>query len=107
MFLQSRSTDVQPQINGRSAIAIATIAAKPKRQKTPPRCSRNVAAQSFRDEKCLRVDWKTERGAAGETALCPIRERMEARALHVAEQFFETDAAEIGGAAGDLHRQLN
>jgi hypothetical protein len=43
MFLQCRSTDVQPQINGRSAIAMATI--QPfALTNAPPRRSRDVAA---------------------------------------------------------------
>jgi hypothetical protein len=46
MFLQCRSTDVQPQINGRSAIAIATIRAG-KLTNAPPRRSRDVAAFRF------------------------------------------------------------
>jgi hypothetical protein len=46
MFLQCRSTSVQTKINGRSAIAIATIGGKEIQALTnaPPRCSRNVAA---------------------------------------------------------------
>src|SRR5262245_10560395 len=55
----------------------------------------------------LTVDRQPERHPSGEPALSRRRERMEARALNVAEQTLKTDPAEVGGAAGDLHRKLD
>ena len=54
----------------------------------------------------LSVDRQTERHAARELALRPLLQGMKARALHVAEQPFETEPAEIAGAAHGVERQV-
>src|SRR5437763_14485110 len=53
------------------------------------------------------VDVEAEREATGVAQLRLLLQRMEARALDIAEGAFEPDAAIKGGAARDLHRALD
>src|SRR3954467_463721 len=55
----------------------------------------------------LSVDRQTERHSARELALRPLLQGMKARALHVAEQPFEAEPAEIAGAAHGIERQID
>src|SRR5207245_10030537 len=83
------------------------IAADAEIRRYAPRRAEEWVPGEARTRPRSAVDVEAEREATGVAQLRLLLQRMEARALDIAEGAFEPDAAIKGGAARDLHRALD